>query len=470
MFDITIIGAGITGIFLAESFKGKNLKICLLEVGDINNCNYNMNYQHIGSHEGIKVVSNYNFGGGHNVWHGLLGRLENEEIDEREWGVSPEEFSRNYDIAESYFGLNSKNKNEIKANIDYELDNSPLNSLNRKIFYQPKLSFNKKKRLKELVDGEIDVRLNAKVLEVRKDNEHYQILFDEGLENLNSKIVIIAANPIQSAVILRRSTTVGDESIRPIIGNYLSDHPMGVVGKIELEKNIRFPLTLIRKRFDAVFAKVGFMEGDGKSKLTHTFYLIPTLEKKFNKKGKSLRNSLLAIRETGLNLSIIKEIFRNLSTVLFIISYKTGFMFSTKYLDILVVSEQELSRDNKVECDENGLVKKWTISNNLIDSIGLSIERFASKLRKSGLNFELTMLGKEEIMSELTSAAHLCCTTKMGDVGSGVVDAVGRVHGENGLYVAGASVFPRALSLNTTLTATAIAASIAKSILKEREL
>ena len=57
---------------------------------------------------------------------------------------------------------------------------------------------------------------------------------------------------------------------------------------------------------------------------------------------------------------------------------------------------------------------------------------------------------------------HDCCTTRMSDAArNGVVDANGRVHGVDNLYVAGSSVFSTSGNGNPTLSIVALALRLA---------
>ena len=116
IFDIAIIGAGLNGICIAENLDKKKFRICLIETGGVDNLSNLHNYIIKGHPEGIKTVNDYKFGGGHNVWHGLLARLDLDQIDENIWCESSEKMGEYYDQAEEYLGLSQsiKKDNEKK--------------------------------------------------------------------------------------------------------------------------------------------------------------------------------------------------------------------------------------------------------------------------------------------------------------------------------------------------------------------
>jgi choline dehydrogenase-like flavoprotein len=65
----------------------------------------------------------------------------------------------------------------------------------------------------------------------------------------------------------------------------------------------------------------------------------------------------------------------------------------------------------------------------------------------------------------LVDMAHIIGTTRMSDdPRTGVVDAQGKVHGVNGLYIVGSSVFPTSSHVNPTLMIVSLAIRTADQI------
>jgi hypothetical protein len=466
MYDILVVGSGIVGIHIAEALVNQGLSIGLIEAGEMDGCIHDMNYIETGTPEKIKVSNAYSFGGGHNVWHGLLARMSDAEIqkDKNIWGIGLNEFNEYYDLAEEYFGLSISDKISINGIINNQLKKNNLNHLDTKIFYQPPLNFDKKKRYKKLIDNKVKIHLGKKVEKVKKTNSvGFELITKDGAK-FYSKAVILAANPIQNAVILNNSDS--NSNLKPNQRVYsIADHPMGVIGKIEFKKNIRLPLFFIRQRFKKNFAKVGIMITDPHSELRHTFYLVPTMESRFNESSGSLRQQLIAMRDSGITIKLIFKILYNFSTILFILGYKFGWLFKTKYADILVVSEQEISKDNYIEVLNGKILKNWNISNILAESILRSSKILSKELSHSFELNDINILKLDEIKKTLTSAAHLCCSMRIfSSSNKSLLDDNYCVIGIPGLYVAGSSGFPRALSLNNTLTAVAISHKLVKGV------
>ncbi len=81
---------------------------------------------------------------------------------------------------------------------------------------------------------------------------------------------------------------------------------------------------------------------------------------------------------------------------------------------------------------------------------------------------KLTLSDDDTWPPDLVGARHHIGTTRMHpDPKRGVVDANGRVHGIQNLFVAGSSVFPTVGSANPTLTIVALAPRLADHV-KER--
>jgi choline dehydrogenase-like flavoprotein len=71
--------------------------------------------------------------------------------------------------------------------------------------------------------------------------------------------------------------------------------------------------------------------------------------------------------------------------------------------------------------------------------------------------------------ADIIDMGHSAGTTRMAsDPGRGVVDADGKVHGVEGLYIAGASIFPTCGHANPTLMIMAFAYRLADHLTQRR--
>jgi choline dehydrogenase-like flavoprotein len=106
----------------------------------------------------------------------------------------------------------------------------------------------------------------------------------------------------------------------------------------------------------------------------------------------------------------------------------------------------------------------WRYQLQDIDSVQRSMEIIATELARSGsghLTWNASSLPQDLLRYGAYGGHHLG-TARMGaDPRSSVVDADGRVHGLDNLYIAGSAVFPTSSQANPTLTALALALRLA---------
>jgi choline dehydrogenase-like flavoprotein len=118
----------------------------------------------------------------------------------------------------------------------------------------------------------------------------------------------------------------------------------------------------------------------------------------------------------------------------------------------------------------NRIAVEWQLSE--IDKIGIkkAQEEIATEVGRTGFGrMRLEMPDSEDILLEgANGGAHHMGTTRMHEnPRRGVVDADGRIHGLENIYVAGSSVFPTGGYANPTLTIVALAIRLADHLKKE---
>jgi len=98
-------------------------------------------------------------------------------------------------------------------------------------------------------------------------------------------------------------------------------------------------------------------------------------------------------------------------------------------------------------------------------SIERSVELLDAGLRAAGIGHIIHPFGSERPLVTFVGNWHHMGTTRMSsDPAEGVVDATGRVHGVENLYIAGSSTFPTAGFANPTLTIVALAIRLADEL------
>jgi choline dehydrogenase-like flavoprotein len=108
---------------------------------------------------------------------------------------------------------------------------------------------------------------------------------------------------------------------------------------------------------------------------------------------------------------------------------------------------------------------KWRLSDHDFATIRRTQELMDAELRRKGIGRLYRLLFDEVPATELGIGNHQMGTTRMGDTPqTGVVDAEGRVHGMDNLYVTGSSLFPTGGAANPTLTIIALALRLADTL------
>jgi choline dehydrogenase-like flavoprotein len=134
-------------------------------------------------------------------------------------------------------------------------------------------------------------------------------------------------------------------------------------------------------------------------------------------------------------------------------------------------AEQEPNRDSRITLadgvDELGLRRirvDWRYTPGDVRTVQRALELLAHDLRESGVG--LFDYDSADVEAEMTRygayGGHHIGTARMHrDPSQGVVDADGRVHDVDNLYVAGSAVFPTSSQANPTFTIVALAARLA---------
>ncbi|HEY4342352.1 MAG TPA: GMC family oxidoreductase [Steroidobacteraceae bacterium] len=116
------------------------------------------------------------------------------------------------------------------------------------------------------------------------------------------------------------------------------------------------------------------------------------------------------------------------------------------------------------------LLIDWRYTDADIATVREAIALFAAELQRSGVGtFEYDPAAIELEMARYGAyGGHHLGTTRMGnDPRTSVVDANGRVHGTENLYIAGGAVFPTSSQANPTLTIVALAIRLADHLRRQ---
>lgn len=148
-------------------------------------------------------------------------------------------------------------------------------------------------------------------------------------------------------------------------------------------------------------------------------------------------------------------------------------------LSIDAICEQAPNRDNRIylshKKDRFGMplpTARWRIGELEIRTLTRLVEILQQEFGKAGMpqpKIADWISDRDPHAAEIIDMGHSAGTTRMAsDPGRGVVDADCKVHGIEGLYVAGASAFPTSGHANPTLTIVALAYRLAEHLANRR--
>lgn len=388
---------------------------------------------------GLHQTFAYGLGGSTNLWRGCLLSMRPDEFG-TEWPGQIREqlptFSKQ--VVQHLYGTAVSQEWEIRERaITHNQD--VLDSL-----FAPK----RPSRIAQL-NGlrSAKVRLDSLVEHIRETSDGVELtVCANGLSStLEFDYVVIAAGSINSPLVLKKSGLGGAQ-----VGLNLTDHPMGMVGKVTRGRPFG--------SYDAMAAKGPWKKvakfRDDQTGLWTSFQLCPAHDLLFE------RDEYLAASRQK-NLSILSFArWKKLRAS----EYRT--MIGRKILGspelgsfafVLAMTEQESRGQGMISeliADEVRL--DWQVSGPACDAVRRSLLQFEQWLECDVLP------APGEIRNTLSSGAHHAGTCRISaDACSGVVDEDQRVHGASRVFVCDGSVLPSTGASNPGLTIGSLALRLA---------
>lgn len=212
-YDIAVIGAGATGLEIANALKKSSLKFILIERGAGSFTLDQPQFESIGKKirsgalknkaDAEKNLARYiGFGGTYNIWGRIWKTLAPKDFEK--WPITYDELLPYYrEVAKVH-------------NVEEVLENPNLQCKVQKGFETSFKEFEQNTFLEHAVVGlTID---HNRVTGVRLDNQ----------QEIKADIVILAAGTIESTRLLLNQP----EFKHPLLGKYLMDHPKGYCGRL----------------------------------------------------------------------------------------------------------------------------------------------------------------------------------------------------------------------------------------------
>ena len=306
---------------------------------------------------------------------------------------------------------------------------------------------------------------------------------------IRARTVVLCAGGIENARLLLCSNKVEQNGIgnrRDLVGRFLMDHPRGIVGTFDVSNSKE-----ILRRFGLYhvsFASRSY-------RFRHGFRLSPTVQR-----SEGLLNCAAWLDEDVSEddpWRAINRIFRGelrsgkdvraivanadmlLRGAVDLIVRKRGLSRRLASLHLMCMTEQLPDPESRIMLSDRTTDRlgipisriEWKVSKAEEQSIRRTAELVAAEVARLGFEpprLESWVANNEALPSTFEDIGHPTGTTRMSDdPSSGVVDSQGQVHGVDGLFVTGSSVFPTAGHANPTQMIVALAIRTA-DILKAR--
>jgi choline dehydrogenase-like flavoprotein len=514
--DICIIGSGPAGATIARELERSRLQVILLESGGIERQPLADALNEIESIGWPRVldqwlVRNRIVGGSSHTWAGRCAPFDEIDFARRDWvAYSGWPFDLDHmrpylERTPTYLGLG--------AGADYADDRFwslagrlvPKPALNEELlcpfFWQfSRAHENRYDNMRfgpELVANLPDnVRLitNATVLQLDLNSsgraiESVEVAALNGSRHtVRAPTVVLCAGGIENARLLLASTKVAQPGIgnqRDLVGRFLMDHPRGVVGTFAISTAGE-----ILKRFGFYHVKCG----QNNYRFRHGFRLSPAVqcrERLLNctawlneevPKDDPWKALKRILRGKSRAVADLRAIVSNADALLQgaadLFVRRSGLTRRLERLDLMCMTEQLPDPESRVtlsdRTDRFGLPISrvdWKINDAEERSMRRTAELVVVEIARLGYDpprLESWVANKERLPPDFKDIGHPTGTTRMSDdPGQGVVDAQCQVHGVNGLFVVGSSVFPTAGHANPTQMIVALAIRTA-DILAER--
>lgn len=501
---ICIVGAGAAGITLARALSGSGQDILLVEAGD-RAPDAAIQALHDVESLGYPLRPNYinrarQYGGSCNLWAGRSIRLWPEDVDGQGWPLPFAEIAGRYPEAAALLGLSDPSLLEAAA---WRPRLSPTEAAIYGGDLVPVVSLWAVKPMRfaqvhgPSLESAPDVRILLHANATGLDSNDGRSVTALRLATLDGKRLevtarryVLAAGGMENARLLLLSDGLGRG--RDHIGRCFMDHPRTVFGKAVLNPGSRLPLmsgwplaggkvqlgmalSPGLQRREGLLNHYCTFESEVSGYAAQQYQASVEVAKVLLRKGHAgSRFDLGAIGKGRIDDLIYqlspKEImphwaFRLLTLAKARLRPPKG----PQRFVLVTFCEQPPDPDSRctlsAERDALGLPRlavDWRIG----DDVRRSVLRLHEHLDR---HLEARGLGRVEpgdpSAMRFTDASHHMGTTRMSETpATGVVDADGRMHGVDNLWLAGSSIFPTAGHANPTLTILALSLRLAERL------
>jgi hypothetical protein len=444
-YDVVVAGAGPAGLVFAREYlrlSSDKARVLIIESGDT--FDLQSQAQKLSRHQATGDLDSDYYplhnqrvvGGTSSVWSGYCATLEQRSFINQEWPFDYSELAKYYPGAAKILQL----PDAVHQIPEVRFPANP-NLLYRPYYLSPPKRFNDSETLQWLKQApQVDLLPNTTLLSideeggaVRRLNLQSSLVNEQKQTNVtathvSASRVVLATGGIQNARILSKLPTA---KALPALGRYFCEHPH-VYRQLELSFDYQQLIDVAQlEQANTVHAIALSSEFLVANKL---------LSATFDLSNPSMQYANLAGRR--------REVIVTQSTIRSEMSpiESNRINASNQYKDYLQqsIAEVHLEFDTK--------------------QIELSVRAMSDQLLRSGIG-RLSLLPEQY---EITGGGHMMGSTRMGlNPDSSVVNADCKVHGVEGLYLAGSSVYPATAAANPTYTIVALSLRLAKHLASE---
>ncbi len=515
--ELCIIGAGAAGITIARAFAGTDVRVCLLESGDLR-FRWDTQALYRGANIGLPYFdldlcqSRY-FGGNTNAWGGWCRSLDPIDmaprpwVEESGWPIAPGALEPYGEPAIAICQLPSVDFDaeawcaRLGHNRARLLPFDPAKLVPAVYQFSPPTRFGRVYRAAIAGARNINCLLNATVLKIGASADGRTVTHvDVGTLTGNrfrvaARHFVLAAGGIENARLLLLSNDVmsaGLGNAHDLVGRYFMEHPHTKRALVATRQPPSLALYGLRFHASAVSVRLDLPPAvqEREGLLHYSANIHPVYHGHDTRAWLAFRKLVLSLSPArfgdpyvrfppygrkGLSLAQVGDILRQPDQVA--IAAILQFFLPDRFIAGYVLeskSEQAPNRDSRVtlqhERDAFGLNRAqldWRMTAIDRRTVIRGEEIVDEELRRLQIGHLAELPAEHEVAwpDNLEGGWHQMGTTRMAeDPRRGVVDGDGLVHGMGNLFIAGSSIFPTGGAAPPTLTIVALALRLAERL------
>lgn len=418
----------------------------------------------------------YGFGGTSNLWHGVLTRLDDEDLsaieDVSAVGMKDDLIDRARQ-ASRYFG-NLAHLDSGNDSADHPLSRYlRLDELKPKPYFVQPFALRFRKLLRRGARRHRNLRLveGAVAIKVLHDGDRIESLeyWQEGrICRVTADVFVVSAGALETPRILMQSFE-GSVHANPLVGAGLMDHPVAILGELVIPKRVLYKQHGVSSPLRSTPNRIGYTIPRAQRHTAannHSLFIRPHADQNIA----AFRNSVKRLvyrssKAEGVRASLMTK--SSVSALVFLLLEKFGFGYYTNRFLVSMQLEQPWDRQSRVTLsqDVDAYGRRvpsitYQFQQQLLDDVSHT-QVLLKGLLKAGAEFAENEVG----LGDLDPGSHHSGTCKLGpDRDNSVVGPDLRVHGLRNLYVCDASVLPKIGNANLTLTITSFALRLASHL------